>query len=194
MRRLIMSRPIWIYAVCKNLLLSSVAVKELTGLINPETKTILLLYKSWISKNVSCISHFRCAIPGLVNDTYAVQNDFHQGLINLTIPPAQPNDDDEVYDKCHIYTTDGYDSYDGVIGINATSIINRTTITCDRWVYDESVFTSTLAAEVTYKCILYIQKYLPLTVLLNFEQNLCKYSQLSLSQIPKDQDFWFEIK
>ena len=94
------------------------------------------------------MSYFRCAIPGLVNDTYAVQNDFHQSLINLTIPPAEPNDDDEVYDKCHTYTTDGFGPYGGVTGINATSVINRTTITCDRWVYDVSVFKSTLAAEV----------------------------------------------
>ena len=42
MRRLIMSRLIWIYAVCKSLLLSPVAVKELKGIITPTADVILI--------------------------------------------------------------------------------------------------------------------------------------------------------
>ena len=62
-----------------------------------------------------------------------------------------PNDDDDVYDKCQMYEHTRMDAqglYDGYMATNLSSIANRTTVTCDRWVYDESVFTSTLAAEV----------------------------------------------
>ena len=85
----------------------------------------------------------RCAIPGLDNDTYAIQSDYHQLLVNLTIPAAAPNDDDDIYDKCNIFDID-------LSKINDVSIIANRSITkaCDRWVYDDSVFTSTLAAEV----------------------------------------------
>ena len=62
-----------------------------------------------------------------------------------------PNDDDDVYDKCRMYEyshTDAHAFYDGYTATNLSSIANRTTVACDRWVYDDSVFTSTLAAEV----------------------------------------------
>ena len=97
--------------------------------------------------NPECIHLFyRCAIPGLINDSYEVRDEYHESIINFTIPPAKPNDKGVVYDKCHIYTADRYD----VFGIenDTTTPSNRTKVKCDRWVYDTSLFTSTLAAEV----------------------------------------------
>jgi hypothetical protein len=44
---------------------------------------------------------FRCAIPGYDNDTYKVQGDEHQSLIDLFIPPS--TDADTVYDKCEMF-------------------------------------------------------------------------------------------
>ena len=104
------------------------------------------------------VLYFRCAIPGLDNDTYAIQNEFHQRLVNLTIPPAVPNDDDDVYDKCRMYEythTDMLVFYDVYKATNLSSIPNRTSVTCEQWVYDDSVFTSTLAAEVIISKILH---------------------------------------
>lgn len=98
------------------------------------------------------IPKHRCAIPGLANDTYAIQNEFHQHLINLTIPPAEANDDGDIYDKCNLYEIDSH-MYDSQEDSDFSKIIaNRSIITCNRWVYDESVFTSTLAAELNMVC------------------------------------------
>lgn len=75
----------------------------------------------------------RCAIPGLDNDTFAVQNDLHLSLINSTIPLA--DDSEHLYDQCHWYKhTEGG---------------HVTKETCHKWVYDTSVFETTLAAEVS---------------------------------------------
>ena len=62
-----MNRLIWIYAVCKNLLLSPVAVKELS----------ICILLNWHSDSVGTVSALCvfvvCSIPGRVNN-----NDFNQ--------------------------------------------------------------------------------------------------------------------
>ncbi|XP_064619627.1 organic cation transporter protein-like [Lineus longissimus] len=72
---------------------------------------------------------FRCAIPGLENDTYTVQDDHHQSLINATIPRGE---------TCKIYSN--------------TSGVNRTTQGCSAWVYDTSVFLSTAVTDFNLVC------------------------------------------
>lgn len=75
---------------------------------------------------------FRCAIEGLVNDTYKVQDINHEALINASIPPS--DNGEHKYDQCHRFevTQDGHMSK----------------VKCSKWVYDDSIFKSSLGAEV----------------------------------------------
>lgn len=59
------------------------------------------------------------------NDSYAVQGQYHEDLINSTIPVKL----DGSYDECKI-------------------IVNGTLETCSEWVYDHSVFTRTVNSQV----------------------------------------------
>lgn len=68
---------------------------------------------------------FRCKLPDLENDSYAVQGQYHEDLINSTIPVKL----DGSYDECKI-------------------IVNGTLETCSEWVYDHSVFTRTVNSQV----------------------------------------------
>ncbi|KAJ8315874.1 hypothetical protein KUTeg_008024 [Tegillarca granosa] len=82
-------------------------------------------FQSIISVFLIGMPDHRCAIPGFNNDTYAVQSDYHQYLINLTIPPSE--DETKTYDQCHLYNINASDS---------TSVHNPNKIQCTSWVYD----------------------------------------------------------
>ena len=77
----------------------------------------------------------RCQIPGITNDTWEIQNEYHASLLNSSLPL----DDDGDYDSCSVYDVTVFD--DGVTA-------NRTTRSCNQWVYDQSVFTETIASQV----------------------------------------------
>ncbi|XP_046328503.2 organic cation transporter protein-like [Haliotis rufescens] len=77
----------------------------------------------------------RCAIPGYDNDTYEIQSDYHARLINLTIP-LDDSDDDQVYDKCHIYLVSD----------------NMTTVACDKWVYSTDIIQNSAVTEMDMVC------------------------------------------
>ena len=84
----------------------------------------------------------RCALPGYDNDTYEVQSEAHQLLINRTIPSLS----DGTYDKCHLR----------VFSISGDVFSNSTNVPCNAWVYDTSTFTSTLGAKViVYGAVFY---------------------------------------
>ena len=93
--------------------------------------------------NYLFLSQDRCKIPGLDNDTYAVQNEHHQELIDTFIPQTEKNGI-MAYSKCDIYVNHNMSYPDG--GIQNGTIGERKS--CDSWVYDWSIFTSTAAAEV----------------------------------------------
>ena len=83
---------------------------------------------------------FRCALPGYDNDTYEVQSEAHQLLINRTIPTLS----DGTYDKCHLYS------------ISGDVFSNFTNVPCNAWVYDTFTFSSTLGAKViVYGAVFY---------------------------------------
>ena len=86
------------------------------------------------------LSYFRCKIPGLDNDTYVVQDSLHENLINLTIPRTSAG----LYDRCHIFETGEIGYGEPLVSANRTRAVKP----CTEWVYDETVFRSTLTAKV----------------------------------------------
>ena len=78
---------------------------------------------------------FRCAIPGLLNDTYEVQSNEHELLIERFIP----KDSSGTWSSCKINFSRQNSSE------NVTS-----TRSCDRWVYAKTPFRDTVVTEVLY--------------------------------------------
>lgn len=87
----------------------------------------------------------RCAIPGLNNDTYKVQNEAHAELINKTIPYVWKNNELE-YAPCEMFSTN--DSFLS-LQLNDT---NRTKVACHKWVYDKTTVIKTAATEMNMVC------------------------------------------
>ncbi|XP_071114672.1 organic cation transporter protein-like [Haliotis cracherodii] len=84
----------------------------------------------------------RCAIPGYDNDTYDVQSDNHAHVINATIPYVV-KDGKLQLDSCHIY-------FD--VANSTNGVADRTVVACKKWVYDKSVFESTVSSELNFVC------------------------------------------
>ncbi|XP_046560422.1 organic cation transporter protein-like isoform X1 [Haliotis rubra] len=91
------------------------------------------------------VPEHRCAIPGLKNDTYEVQDKGHEYLINLTIPRLAS--DNVSYLPCKVYTDVTLHRDD-----NHTRPLNRYTETCHSWVYDKSSFDTTIAQSMNMVC------------------------------------------
>ncbi|XP_067675071.1 organic cation transporter protein-like [Haliotis asinina] len=89
-----------------------------------------------VSAFLQYVQKHRCELPGYDNDTYAVQSEYHQELINSTIPYSF-QDGHLVYDKCHVYA-------------NATGTVSLEK--CNRWVYDKSLFLQTAVSEFNMVC------------------------------------------
>ncbi|XP_056017071.1 organic cation transporter protein-like [Ostrea edulis] len=86
----------------------------------------------------------RCQIPGLTNDTYAIQGSQHVDLINKYIPL----DKDGEYDQCSFYdinqSTMEFD--------NNSRPINASTIKCSSWVYSKDLFHDTFVMKENLVC------------------------------------------
>ena len=75
----------------------------------------------------------RCKIPGYPNDTWAIQSEYHEQLINVTIPASK--DPSLLYDKCHIRRyNNGSDDFN--------------VVKCTQWVYDTETFKETFVSKV----------------------------------------------
>ncbi|XP_071114400.1 organic cation transporter protein-like [Haliotis cracherodii] len=89
-----------------------------------------------VSAFLQYVQKHRCALPGYDNDTYAIQSEYHNDLINSTIPYSF-QDGDVIYDQCHVFT-------------NASGTM--TMVRCNRWVYDKSLFLQTAVSEYNMVC------------------------------------------
>ncbi|KAL3882125.1 hypothetical protein ACJMK2_028496 [Sinanodonta woodiana] len=88
--------------------------------------------------------YIMCAIPGYDNDTYRIQSEYHQMLVNKTIPRS--SDVKLKYDQCHIFAANAtYDEYNHPL--NDTPSLN-----CKRWVYDDAIFKATFVTQINLVC------------------------------------------
>ncbi|XP_069129266.1 organic cation transporter protein-like isoform X2 [Argopecten irradians] len=87
----------------------------------------------------------RCKIPGLENDSYDIQNYYHQHLIDSYIPPS--GDESYEYDQCHIYSID-----EEVLFDNLSRPTNVSLIECNEWVYSDAVFKETFSSKLNIVC------------------------------------------
>ncbi|XP_036361571.1 organic cation transporter protein-like [Octopus sinensis] len=81
---------------------------------------------------------YKCAIPGYNNDTYKIQSEIDEELINEYIPKSE-DEGEVVYDKCLIYS-------------NTTENGNRTTQKCSSWVYDKTNTHNSITSELNLVC------------------------------------------
>ncbi|XP_059154041.1 organic cation transporter protein-like isoform X2 [Physella acuta] len=79
------------------------------------------------------IPEHRCAIPGLENDTYESQGEWHVTLVNQSIPWQS---DQNRFSQCQLYKT------------GSSNVTSR----CDRWVYSRETFRSTFVTETNMVC------------------------------------------
>ncbi|XP_036361987.1 organic cation transporter protein-like [Octopus sinensis] len=82
--------------------------------------------------------NYRCAIPGYNNDTYKIQSEIHEELINEYIPKSE-DEGEVVYEKCLIYS-------------NTTENGNRTTQKCSSWVYDKTNTHTSITSQLNLVC------------------------------------------
>lgn len=82
----------------------------------------------------AAIPDFRCRLPDLYNDTYAIQNEQHQLLVNKYIPQDKSDGFKSKYDKCNLY--------------NYSDTGNATKSKCNKWVYSKQYFEDTLISDV----------------------------------------------
>ncbi|XP_005098247.1 organic cation transporter protein [Aplysia californica] len=83
--------------------------------------------------------HFHlCVIPGLLNDTYKIQGQWHAELENRSIPYLQ---DDKEYSECEVYR------YTNGVGFST-----NVTESCHAWVYDRSTFDRTVVTDLNLVC------------------------------------------
>lgn len=117
-----------------------------------QRRNYLLLVVGWmLTGPIMVLSVFvmgspdhRCQIPGLYNDSYAVQGKQHTDLIHKYIPL----DSDGEYDKCYLYNVD----QSKTVFDNESRPINASKIKCSAWVYDKTLFHDTFVMKENLVC------------------------------------------
>jgi hypothetical protein len=76
----------------------------------------------------------RCKIPGFENDTFAIQSQYHQELIDQNIPIV--NSSSPKYDKCNLKVSNSSDESD--IRLEK----------CRSWVFSDEYYGKTITTDV----------------------------------------------
>lgn len=84
------------------------------------------------------VPDFRCRLPELANDTYEIQGDWHQALVNKYVPLDKLDAFKSKYDKCNLYAY--------------SDTGNVTKQKCDAYVYSKQYFESTLITDWNLVC------------------------------------------
>lgn len=92
------------------------------------------------------IPEHRCKIADLSGDTYAVQGEWHQRLINQSIPWIE-KDDGWTLATCRHYIEERHTVFD-----NFSHPVNASVESCNAWVYDQSIFRSTFITKENLVC------------------------------------------
>ena len=87
---------------------------------------------------------FRCAVPGLLNDTYSIQNEAHTSLINATIPFD--------LDKGTYSRRSRYRFKQNQSSQQPPNTMISETQPCSRWVYSTDAFVSSIMSELDMVC------------------------------------------
>ncbi|KAL5011131.1 hypothetical protein ScPMuIL_013436 [Solemya velum] len=95
---------------------------------------------------ILAVPNHRCAVETLSNDTYSVEGRSHDAAVNASIPYTF-EDDERLYTDCSHYSTTNATLFNE-FGIPEDS----PTHTCNKWVYDKSVFEETLISEMNLVC------------------------------------------
>ncbi|CAL1546123.1 unnamed protein product [Lymnaea stagnalis] len=98
---------------------------------------LMLSFETFISVFILAIPEHRCALPGLENDTYSSQGQWHDDLVNRTIPWSREN---HAYSECEIFSSDIHHS------------ANQSIVRCNRWVYNKQSFENTFVTEMNLVC------------------------------------------
>ncbi|KAH9525171.1 hypothetical protein Btru_000527 [Bulinus truncatus] len=87
---------------------------------------------------VLAVPDHRCAIPELDNDTYKSQGQWHDDLINRSIPWQSEK---KMYSQCELFVKD----------VTQNEWTNKTR-KCHKWVYSRDIFQSTFVTETNMVC------------------------------------------
>ncbi|BFZ09836.1 hypothetical protein BsWGS_12875 [Bradybaena similaris] len=85
------------------------------------------------------VPEHRCAVPGLANDTYTIASDEHAQIVNASIPLDDSAGGPGSFSRCSIWILD-------------ETTGQFTERTCRKWVYDDSVFRSTIVSKFDLVC------------------------------------------
>ncbi|XP_045197588.2 organic cation transporter protein-like isoform X2 [Mercenaria mercenaria] len=93
------------------------------------------------------IPKHRCNLPTVDNDTYEVQGQWHEILINRSIPLVKDDVGVYEYSDCDMFATNQNTSYNEL-----NMPVNTSEKQCDKWVYDKSTFESTFITKANLIC------------------------------------------
>ncbi|KAL5009580.1 hypothetical protein ScPMuIL_011885 [Solemya velum] len=102
--------------------------------------------QTMVSVFILGVPDHRCAIPGMDNDTYAVQDTTHGRLVNLSIPYTK-EDGVTFYDSCEVYDLVSNSTVHSISGTSANS-----SSACSKWVFDDTEFDRTFVTQANLVC------------------------------------------
>ncbi|CAG2257565.1 OCTN [Mytilus edulis] len=119
-----------------------------------QKRNFILLIIGWtltapfmvLSVFVLAMPDHRCKLPGYDNDTYAIQSDTHQLLLDEYIPLS--SDSEHLYDQCHVYEIDQYNT----VFDNHSHPVNSSILKCSEWVYSSELFDYTFVMKENLVC------------------------------------------